>query len=76
VPKKKGHFPQIPLNELKKILRGDSSISRRPRNVSVERRKGNEPYSLPLPPEEYGGEWQRKAICEAHGIGARSFGEI
>ena len=76
MPKKKVHFPQIPLAELRQILRSGDSISRRPRNVSVEKRKGSEPYSLPLAPEEYAGEWPKKAIREGGGIGATSFGEI
>jgi hypothetical protein len=57
VPKKKVHFPQIPLTELKKILRSEARVTRRPPNVSMEKRKGNEPYSLPLPTEEYRSEW-------------------
>ena len=76
MPKKKVHFPQIPLTELKKILRSESSINRRPRNVSVEKRKGNEPYSLPLLLEEYKGEWHGTAFGEGRGVGAKSFREI
>ena len=76
MPKKKVHFPQIPLTELKKILRSDASVLRRPRNVSVEKRKGNEPYSLPLAPEEYRNEWDRKATRQGGGVGATSLGEI
>ena len=76
MPKKKVHFPQIPLTELKKILRSEASVTRRPRNVSVEKRKGNEPYSLPLLPEEYKGEWHGTAFGEGRGVGAKSFREI
>ena len=76
VAKKKVHFPQIPLTELKKILGGEVSLSRRPRNVRVEKRKGKEPYSLPVQPEEHGHEWQWKAMPEGRGVGMSSFGAI
>jgi hypothetical protein len=46
----KTHFPQVPLQEVKQIMARQAAC-RRPANVTIEQRKGKDPYSVSVSPE-------------------------
>ena len=54
VAEQKTYFPQVPLEQVRHLM-AKRAACRRPANVTVQQRKGSDPYSIPVSQESKNG---------------------